>query len=166
MKAIICLTLFLSIAHAQTYELTEGTARFKVKIPLKSIDIESQEVKGKVVCAEECEFLLAVPIKSFTSGDSNRDLNMRDATDEGQFKWAEARGKFPPSVWSSTAETINATVKFHGVSTVYPVRISEHGRKAGFTLNLENHKIERPSLFMVKIDNEIPMTFELTWKKP
>ena len=36
---------------------------------------------------------------------------------------------------------------------------------ADFTLLLEDHKIERPSLFTVKVQNEVPMHFDLQWKK-
>ena len=46
----------------------------------------SHSARGKGIChAGECDFLIAVPVKSFDSGDSNRDLHMLQVTRGAEF---------------------------------------------------------------------------------
>ncbi len=56
----------------------------------------SHAAKGKGVCtAGECNFLIAAPVKSFDSGDSNRDLHMLEVTRGAQFPMVIVRTQFP-----------------------------------------------------------------------
>lgn len=160
------LLFFLSLAlHAEpvSHTLKSGSATYEVNYLTKTVHAESKAVKGKVVCEAECEFLLAIPLKSFDSGDSNRDLNMQGTVEAGKFPVVTAKGKFKKELWGQIEFTVDAIVNFHGVDATYPVKISENGKKASFNVNLENHKIERPSLFAVKIDELVPVEFKLEW---
>jgi hypothetical protein len=42
-----------------------------------------------------CDFLIAVPVKSFDSGNSNRDLHMLQVTRGGQFPMITVRTRLP-----------------------------------------------------------------------
>src|SRR5437764_9297517 len=56
--------------------LDSSTLRYHVSHPLHQVGGVSHAARGKGVCqARRCDFLIAVPIKSFDSGDSNRDLH-------------------------------------------------------------------------------------------
>jgi hypothetical protein len=56
----------------------------------------SHAAKGKGVChAGQCDFLIAVPVKSFDSGDSNRDLHMLQVTRGGEFPMVIVRTQLP-----------------------------------------------------------------------
>lgn len=167
MKYIILFLLPL-LAQAQTattHTLTSGTAKYEVSYLTKTVHAESKNVKGKVVCEAECEFLLAIPLKSFDSGDSNRDLNMQSTVEAGTFPVVTAKGKFKKELWGQKEFNLEATVNFHGVDSNYTVKVTETGKRASFKVNLEKHKIERPSLFAVKIDSEVPLDFKLTWSE-
>jgi hypothetical protein len=55
-----------------------------------------ERAKGKGVChAGQCDFLIATPVKSVDSGDSNRDLHMIKATRGAQFPMVVVRTLFP-----------------------------------------------------------------------
>lgn len=159
---ICCLPTF-SLAGQIIHNLKSGSAQYKVSYLTKNVVAKSGQVKGKVVCEKECEFLLAIPVKSFDSGDSNRDLNMQSTVKVGTYPVVTAKGKFKTEMWGMKDFDINTTVNFHGVDRNYPVKISENGKKASITIDLDNHQIERPSLFTVKIDKEVPIDFELEW---
>lgn len=166
MKYLI-LFLLPVLAHAQqvTRSLKSGSAKYVVSYLTKTVNAESKDVKGKMICGSECEFLLAIPVKTFESGDSNRDLNMQSTVDAGTFPVVTAKGKFNKELLDKKDFSINAIVNFHGVDVSYPVSVTDFGKKALLKLNLEKHKIERPSLFTVKIDNEVPVEFNFEWSE-
>ena len=145
--------------------LSLGQATYHVKYTFKKIEATSSEVKGKINCdAKTCEFLLAVPIKSFVSSDSNRDLNMLQTTEADKYPIATAKGTFPKEVLSQAESKIEAMIDFHGVTQSYSITLKDKAQKANLVLDLDKHKITRPSLFGIKIKNEMPLDFELKWK--
>ncbi len=154
---------FLAHAEPVAHTLKSGSAKYEVSYLTKTVRAESKAVKGKVVCESECEFLLAIPLKTFDSGDSNRDLNMQSTVEAGTYPVVTAKGKFHKELWGQKEFTMDAIVNFHGVDANYQVKVSDSGKNATFNLNLEKHKIERPSLFAVKIDNEVPLAFTFDW---
>ena len=57
----------------------QSTLTYHVSHPLHQTDGISHAARGKGVChAGQCDFLIAVPVKSFDSGDSNRDRGIID----------------------------------------------------------------------------------------
>lgn len=145
--------------------LSFGQATYHVKYTFKKVEATSTEVKGKINCDEKvCEFLLAVPIKSFVSSDSNRDLNMLQTTEADKYPVASAKGTFAKEILSQADAKIEAQVDFHGVTKSYSILLKDKAQKASFILDLDAHKLERPSLFGIKIKNEMPIDFELKWK--
>ena len=58
--------------------MADESAPFGVVVPNPGT---KHVAKGKGVCKDgQCDFLLAVPVKSFDSGDTNRDLHMLQVT--------------------------------------------------------------------------------------
>jgi hypothetical protein len=154
-----------AFAAPVTRTLKSGSAHYKVSYLTKTVEADSKEVKGKMICESECEFLLAIPVKSFDSGDSNRDLNMMNTVEAATYPVVTAKGKFKKELWGQKEFTIEALVNFHGVEATYPVTVLDQGKKASFKVDLDRHKIERPSLFTVKIDKEVPLDFNLDWSE-
>src|ERR1700747_1437548 len=80
----VCLFLaFPSLASAadSQWVLQQSTLTYHVSHPLHQTEGLSHEARGKGIChAGQCDFLIAVPVKSFESGDSNRDLHMIQVT--------------------------------------------------------------------------------------
>lgn len=167
MKWFILLSLFSSQLWATDYAISNGTAEYTVKHLVKTVKGKSTELKGKMVCEKaECQFLFAAPVKSFVSSDSNRDSNMLTVVEATQFPLVVVKGKFPEADLSKEAFTLKALVTFHGVEKEYSVAVKNKDQLSGvLPLQLESHKVERPSLLTVEIDNEVPVEFAFNWKK-
>src|ERR1700727_2643527 len=85
--------------------LQESTLTYHVSHPLHQSEGVSHAAKGKGICrAGQCDFLIAVPVKSFDSGDSNRDLHMLQVARGGQFPMVTVRTHLPEA--ASASETI------------------------------------------------------------
>ncbi len=163
---ILILVLFSSTSLlAKDFKLASAKAIYTVKHLMKTVKGRSEELKGKMVCDQkECEFLIAVPAKSFVSSDSNRDLNMQTILDVARFPLVTAKGKFPATELEKSDWTLKSLISIHGVEKEYLVKIKKSQMmEAHFNLKLEDHKIERPSLLTFKIENEVPMDFEIHW---
>lgn len=169
MKTILLAGLiFSSAAFAEVYELAKGSGSYEVKVLVKKVTGESTALKGKMACpATECEFLVAVPVKTFVSSDGNRDSNMIETIEAAKFPVATGKGKFQKENLAKSSWLLPLEVEFHGVKKMYEAKMQKlgDGIAADFTLKLEDHRVERPSLFGVAVENTVPMRFQLTWKK-
>lgn len=171
MKFFIYLILFsISFSSwAKDYLLSESKGTYTVKHLVKTVNGESKDIKGKIACDKDnCEFLLAVPAKSFVSSDSNRDLNMQGVLETAKFSLITAKGKFPQSKMQEKEWTVQSAISVHGVEKNYDVKIKATDAthmNASFILKLDDHHIERPSLLTFKIENEVPLEFNLVWKE-
>lgn len=166
----LLILLFTSVsAFSQTFAIEKGEATYKVKHIFKTVEGTSKDVKGKVQCKDsQCEFLIAVNVASFISSDSNRDLNMQLTTDTKKYPITMAKGTFSLEDWKKPKFTIKAEIDFHGVKKNYVISMTskdDNNKQADVTIKLDDHNVERPSLFTSKIENEVPVHFELTWKQ-
>ena len=109
----------LAQADSQWVE-DQSTLSYHMSHPMHEVDSTSHAAKGKGVChAGWCDFLIAVPVKSFDSGDTNRDLHMIEATRGAQFPMVQVRAHFPQA--ELTSDTIHADleVQFAGQTAHY-----------------------------------------------
>lgn len=151
--------------------LDQCTLTYHVSHPLHQTDGVSHAARGKAVChAGECDFLIAVPVKSFDSGDSNRDLHMIQVTRGAEFPMVTVRTHLPES--TSTASTLNADleIQFAGQTARYkqvPFQLTRQGHETRITgtipARLADFKIDPPSLLTLPVKNEIPIRVEMTW---
>src|SRR5579863_2135036 len=109
---LVAVALFLLAARScaaqdEQWALEQSTLTYHVSHPLHQVDGVSHGARGKGVCHEgQCDFLIAAPVKSFDSGDSNRDLHMQQVTKAGQYPLVSVRTQLPSSL--EGAGTINA----------------------------------------------------------
>src|SRR5580704_16392084 len=96
------LALFLLLALSNGFAadhqwvLKQSTLAYHVSHPLHQTEGVSRAARGKGVCHEgQCDFLIAVPVKSFDSGDSNRDLHMIQVTRGAEFPMVTVRTRLP-----------------------------------------------------------------------
>jgi len=151
--------------------LDQCTLTYHVSHPLHQTDGVSHAARGKAVChAGECDFLIAVPVKSFDSGDSNRDLHMIQVTRGAEFPMVTVRTHLPES--ESPASTLKADleVQFAGQTARYrqvPLQLTHQGNETRITgtipATLADFKIDPPSLLTLPVKNEIPIRVEMTW---
>lgn len=153
--------------------LENSELTYHVSHPLHAVMGTSREAKGKGECLQRgCHFLLGAEVKTFTSGDSNRDLHMQEATRGAEFPMAGVEVRFPSLPRKGWVKA-NLTVEFAGEKHDYKavpfriVRLSKRRFRAEgkIPLTLENFKIKPPSLMGMKIENEIPVTVKAVWKK-
>src|ERR1700761_4301949 len=70
----------------QSWMLDQSTLTYHMSHPIHEVDGVSHGAKGKGQChAGQCDFLVAAPVRSFDSGDSNRDLHMLQVTRGAEF---------------------------------------------------------------------------------
>ena len=83
--------------------------------PCMHVDGTSHAAKGKGVChAGECDFLIAAPVNSFNTGDSNRDLHMLEVTRGAQFPMVIVRTQLPENSTASGTIYADLVVQFAG----------------------------------------------------
>src|ERR1700758_5179444 len=123
LKIVIGLLLFSTPAFAQTdhqWILQQSTLTYHVSHPLHQSEGVSHEAKGKGVChAGQCDFLIAVPVKSFDSGDSNRDLHMVQVTRGAEFPMVTVRTRLPESAANDAIIKADLEIQFAGQTAQY-----------------------------------------------
>ena len=169
--ALLLATLPIFAAADSSWVLRQSTLTYHVSHPLHQSEGVSHAAKGKGVChAGQCDFLIAVPVKSFDSGDTNRDLHMLQVTRGAEFPLVTVRTRLPES--DATASTINADleIQFAGQTVHYkqlPFKLGKHGDEIHITgtipATLSDFKIEPPSLLTIPVKNEIPVQIDMTW---
>jgi hypothetical protein len=177
MKKII-LIAFVLVAlpvFAQTdaqLVLEQSTLTYHMSHPMHEVNGVSHEAKGKGVChAGQCDFLIAAPVKSFDSGDSNRDLHMVEATRGAQFPMVLVRTRFAEAVTTAPIIYVDLEVQFAGQTAHYnhvPFQRISQGNKVQISgtvpATCSDFKIDRPSFLTVPIKNDIPVRVEMTWR--
>lgn len=175
-KLAIALLLFALPLFAQTdtqWVLQGSTLTYHMSHPMHEVDGVSHAAKGKGIChAGQCNFLIAVPVKSFDSGDSNRDLHMIEAVRGAQFPMVIVRTEFPEADTTSQTIYANLEVQFAGQTAHYqhvPFQRVTQGNQVQITGTIpatcSDFKIDRPSFLTVPIKNEIPVKVDMTWQK-
>src|ERR1035437_9420828 len=78
--------------------LGQSTLTYHVSHPLHQSEGISHAARGKGFCHDgQCDFLIAVPVKSFDSADSNRDIHMLQVTRGAEFPMVTVRTRLPES---------------------------------------------------------------------
>lgn len=175
-KLVIALLLFALPVFAQAdtqWVLQQSTLTYHMSHPMHEVNGVSHAAKGKGIChAGQCNFLIAVPVKSFDSGDSNRDLHMIEATRGAQFPMVIVRTEFPEAETTSPTIYANLEVQFAGQTAHYqhvPFQRVTQGNQVRISGTIpatcSDFKIDRPSFLTVPIKNEIPVKVDMTWQK-
>ena len=175
-KKFILAILLLSIPRLACADslwiLEESTLTYHVSHPLHQTEGVSHAAKGKGVChAGQCDFLIAIPVKSFDSGDSNRDLHMLQVVRGGQFPLITVRTHLPEDASSLATIPVDLEVQFAGQTVQYKQIAFQHETKGSDTLitgtiplTLTDFKIDPPSLLALPVKNEIPVHVEMKWR--
>lgn len=173
LAAVFLLSLPLLAASDSQWALEQSTLTYHVSHPLHQTDGVSHAARGKGVCHQgQCEFLIAAPVKSFDSGDSNRDLHMVQATRGAEFPLVSVRTRLPEA--ELTADTVHADLEIHfaGHTAQYkqvPFQRTMQGNvihlSGTIPAKLSDFKIDPPSLLMVPVKNDIPVQVEMVWKQ-
>lgn len=152
--------------------LEKSTLTYHISHPLHQVDGVSHAARGKGVChAGQCDFLIAVPVKSFDSGDSNRDLHMLQVARGGEFPLVTVKLRLPETDASSSTIHADLEIQFAGQTAHYNqlafqqvTQGTEHKITGTIPATLSDFKIDPPSLLTIPVKNEIPVRVEMTWR--
>ena len=110
-----------------------------------------------------------MPVKSFDSGDSNRDLHMLQVTPGGEFPMVIVRTSLPEDASATAMIHADLDVQFAGQTAEYKQIPFEQGNETKISgtipATLSDFKIDPPSLLTVAVKNEIPIRVEMTWRR-
>jgi hypothetical protein len=156
----------------KVYVLATSTLTYHMSHPMHEVDGTSHAAKGKGMChAGQCDFLIAAPVKSFDSGDTNRDLHMIEATRGAQFPMVQVRTRFPEGETTDSTFYVNLEVHFAGQTAHYDhvaFQRTQQGEQVHITgtvpATCSDFQIERPSFLTVPIKNDIPVRVDMTWR--
>jgi len=121
-------------------------------------------VRG-TVDASGLKVMARTQVSTFDSDNSNRDAHMMETVEGEKYPWVSVRGalpgfKLPTS--GTTKITVPASVELHGVAVSHPIDITVETKDGvhlhisfEFSESLTAHKIERPSLLFVAVDDLI-----------
>lgn len=175
-KLLSLILLFSSsslFAADHLWVLKQSTLTYHVSHPLHQTDGVSHSARGKGVCHDgQCDFLIAVPVKSFDSGDSNRDLHMIQVTRGAEFPMVTVRTRLPESDATSSTIKADLDIEFAGQTAHYqqvPLEVSSQGNEKHITgtipATLKDFKIDPPSLLAMPVKNEIPVKVDMVWSQ-
>jgi hypothetical protein len=110
-------------------------------------------------------------VKSFDSGDSNRDLHMLQVTRGAENPMVVVRTRLPESESNSATIHADIEIQFAGQTAQYKqveFQVAKQGSETKITgtipATLTDFKIDPPTLLTMPIKNDIPVRVEMTWR--
>jgi hypothetical protein len=169
--AIALLASPLAAADGQ-WTLDQSTLTYHVSHPLHESEGVSHAARGKGVCnGGQCDFLIAATVKSFDSGDSNRDLHMLQVTRGGEFPLISVRTTVPDTAAGSATIHADLEIQFAGQTAQYKqveFKVTAQGTSMRLTgtipAKVSDFKIAPPSLLAMPIKNDMPVRVDMTWR--
>ena len=109
-------------------------------------------------------------VKSFDSGDSNRDLHMIQTTRGAQFPIVQVRFRVAQGSLNSPTLDCDLEVQFAGNTAHYAhvqfhqtIEGSAHHITGVVPATLTDFKIEAPTFLTIPIKNDIPVRVDMVW---
>jgi hypothetical protein len=170
--AFLLVALPAFAAADSQWVLEQSTLTYHVSHPLHQTDGVSHAARGKGVChAGQCDFLIAVPVKSFDSKDSNRDLHMLQVARGAQFPIVSVRTRLPETASASATIRCDLEIEFAGQTAQYKqvaFQLVTQGNQIRISgtipATLSDFKIDPPSLLAVPVKNDMPVRVDMTWR--
>lgn len=171
--AVFVLLAFPQLARADSqWLLAKSTLTYQVTHPLHKVEGATSGARGKGVCQSgECKFIVAVPVKTFTSGNSDRDLHMVETVRGAQFPMVVVRFQLPEAELASSTIHADLEIQFAGQTAQYkqvPFQRTLSGKdievKGTIPLKLTDFKIPLPELLFVPVQNDVPVSVDTTWE--
>lgn len=167
---VLILGFLVSFSFSKKKLTADGTAsyiRYKMEHPLHDWDAKSTASKCIIVYDDEASEIeavaVSVPVRSFDSGNSNRDSHALEVLEALKYK----NVTFTSTGISENTDnlTIKGNLTFHGVSR--PVVIFATKKTEGntmqvegrFDINMKDYGVSPPSLMGMKTKEKISIDF-------
>lgn len=161
-------------ADGTLLDLRAGTLTYHLVHKLHEVTGTNRAVEGKALVQSDgaARVQIRAKVSGFDSGNSNRDVHMREVTHEALHPYASVRGtlsgvKLPLAAKLETK--LAATVELNGEkqSLEVPVELTQVGETVrvhfSFPISLEAFKVDRPELLFVKVDDKVMLDGELSF---
>ena len=175
LRAVIPCLVLLSSAQAadQQWILAQSTLSYHVSHPLHQVDGISRGARGKGICHDgQCDFLIAAPVKSFDSGDSNRDLHMLQVTRAADNPMVQVRTQLPETAQNSATVRADLQIQFAGQTVEYKQvefqltkQVDDIHLSGTIPAKLGDFKIDPPTLLTMPVKNDIPVKVDMLWHR-
>lgn len=138
-----------------------------------AVDEVTRAVEGKARLSPEGDLDVSIraPVASFDSGNSNRDAHMLEVTEAARFPWVSLKGGATGVRVVAAGDVdvpLRAELDLHGVQREVDVTAHVHFASPGhaevqatFPVSLTAHRVKRPSLLFVKIEDQATVTARL-----
>ncbi len=162
-------------ASKAKWRLEKSKVTYTVTHPLHVVHGKSLAARGEGLHGSDgaWHFLVAVSVKSFDSGDNNRDLHMQEVTRAGLHPLVKVNVDIGRIADQKAPQKLTADVKieFAGKTAEYPkveLNILEwRGGQAHLTgtvpLTLKDFEIPPPALLTLAVHNEVPVKLDMWW---
>ena len=110
---------------------------------------------------------VSAPVASFDSQNKSRDKNMKELTEENLYPSVNFESE--QITYTGNTLSVSGKMSFHGISKKISFQVTdkeyENHKKVvgGFTLQLEDFKVKRPSMMMVKSSNDLKIDFNMEY---
>jgi hypothetical protein len=160
--------LVLAVVPAQS-QWTAKQSAVQYHLVHKFHQVDATSAKTEVIAVIDASGLKVMarsPVQSFDSGNANRDAHMLEVVEAQKFPMVVVKGAAAgfvmPAPGAKTTVSIKAEVELHGVKVQEPIDLEVTAIDAAhvhvgfhFKESLTAHKIERPALMFVQVDDEL-----------
>lgn len=174
MKNLLIILLISSLFSQSNVKITEAKISYTGNHPFHSWTGISSDLSLELNCIEKneaCDYLFSVQWMSFNSGNDNRDNNMLYYVNAYEFQNIDftfknvknksfQQNKTEPLVLNGT---LSIAGKNNKISIPLNININNiyFDLKSEFTIKLSDYQVERPTLLMIPIKNEIIINISL-----
>jgi polyisoprenoid-binding protein YceI len=158
-----------ALARSWRVKSEASSLSYTLKHKLHEMEGKARPTEGRARLLPDGTLQVAVRanVVDFDSGNANRDAHMKEVVEAHKFPFVEFKGlasgvKVPDSFPAEVPVTLKGQVTFHGQKrpVEVPLKVtftsaSEASAEGSFGISLEAFKIERPSLLMVKVDDNL-----------
>ena|ERR1019366_7709687 len=170
--SLLMFTAVLAVANpieikSARADKSKSSITYHMVHPMHSWDGVSKDVDGVIQYDAQTGQIIKVAIltkiASFDTKNSNRDSHTLEVTEA--IKYPSVSFVSSSVKDNGTTVEVTGTITFHGVSkqitfTAKEEAVNKHKVISGeFTLLLEDFKIERPSMMMMKTNNDFNLSF-------
>lgn len=163
--ACVAVLLYAAPALAGAWTGTAAQAQFTVIHKFHEVTGVSKKVEvAALIDAQGLKIMARAPVQSFDSGNANRDAHVLEVVNAPSFPLVVVRAVAPgftlPTTPGKIQLRLDGEVELHGVKATCPIDIelttvdaTHVSATFGFVDTLTAHKIERPMLLFVLVDD-------------
>lgn len=167
---LLAVTVLRGTAPAKTYEAIKGesTLAYVLKHPMHKVHGMTKDFECQVELAPDTvssSIRVKAKVKTFNSGNSNRDSHAMESIDALKFPTVEFASDSVRR--EGGGYTIHGRLTFHGKTrpVSFPVKHQVKGNKVnitgGFAVKLSDFGVKRPSLLFVPTEDKLTIQFDL-----